>query len=347
MLGRLKNERLLNDPIKLHERKNISHVFCAFVKNGNEFLIGKEYQKFYSIDYSGVIEKTRQHADVKILRNLSVIKRDWGLLQENNLYCFNTQDAQNFDYKKEFNLEKHPAVFQYHRWADQPALILPLPGYHSFPSWNIPKFESTAPFRSRASKIIWRGGPSGSAIANGHTIGFHNILTNPHISVEQKHHLLLQIPRYNLPLLSKDIDFMDFGIVLSKPTSENDSESIISSLTKSRQTPIEQSMCRYILSLDGYDGPSNMYWAFNSGSLVFRQTSNWRLFGDNYFIPWIHFVPIEATISDIQAKFEWAERNVDKCAEMVENARSAWRCLFDWPLYKERIKKLYLSLRFE
>ncbi len=120
---------------------------------------------------------------------------------------------------------------------------------------------------------------------------------------------------------------------------------VLSNLIKSRATVSEHFSHRYLLALDGYDGPSSWYWMLNSNSVVIRQKSDWLMFGDSYFVPWVHFVPIAEDASDIMDVFDWCEKNQATCEKISSNAKAAWAVLFD-PIYQvERRKALFQAYR--
>ena len=52
------------------------------------------------------------------------------------------------------------------------------------------------------------------------------------------------------------------------------------------------------------------------GGLVFHHMTPTRDYIHDYFEPWVHYVPVEADLSDLKQKFYWAEANPDE-ARMI------------------------------
>lgn len=103
----------------------------------------------------------------------------------------------------------------------------------------------------------------------------------------------------------------------------------------------EQTRYRYLLALDGFDGPSSMYWMFRTKSLVFRHESPWEMFGDHAFLPWKTYIPVKPNREDIMEKFEWCENNLDACEQIVEQANLAWNSIFDSARFDARLQFIF------
>jgi hypothetical protein len=346
MLGDLHGQSICNESEAITSDPRLSHVFCSFVKGQENFSSGCHYIKNYKLTEKGPKPiSPLETIDTKIKRNCNTIYRDFSKLIDGDLYCYNTQDAQTLIYDDVFGRDHgRVAVIQYHRLRGQSAAIFPLQGYHKFPSHNIPDFIDKTRFREKQSKVVWRGSPNGSCPTPAGFIGIPRILANHSLSIEEKTKALRNSGRFRCVHDCYDSDFIDVGFVLNDRHRSLPASSILRNLERGRMSPQQQTSSRYILALDGYDGPSNMYWILRTNSLMFRQNSSWEMFGDNYFLPWVHFVPVEATASDIEEKFHWCERNISECERIVSNARAAWACLFDQRAYNERIRQAAIAL---
>ena len=89
----------------------------------------------------------------------------------------------------------------------------------------------------------------------------------------------------------------------------------------SRMSIAEMLTYKYIISLEGNDIATNLSWILYSNSLVIMPVpirETWLL--ESCLIPWVHFVPISATLDDLEEKIEWCIANDDKCQQIVENA---------------------------
>lgn len=83
----------------------------------------------------------------------------------------------------------------------------------------------------------------------------------------------------------------------------------------------EQLTYKYVISIEGNDIASNTPWIMYSKSLLVMpipRTESWLL--ESCLIPWVHFVPINETMDDLEEKLKWCNENDDKCQQIVKNA---------------------------
>ena len=76
---------------------------------------------------------------------------------------------------------------------------------------------------------------------------------------------------------------------------------------------------KYILDTDGrastWDATA---WKLNSGSVIMKQTSPWRQWFYDDYLPWKHYVPIANDFSDLQEKFQWCESHQEECLAIIQ-----------------------------
>lgn len=78
---------------------------------------------------------------------------------------------------------------------------------------------------------------------------------------------------------------------------------------------------KYIISLEGHDVATNLQWIMCSNSLaIMPMPTRESWFLESCLIPWVHFVPINSTMDDLEEKLEWCLANDDKCQQIVRNA---------------------------
>lgn len=100
-----------------------------------------------------------------------------------------------------------------------------------------------------------------------------------------------------------------------------ESDNFSKKYVKPRMSIQEMLTYKYIISLEGNDVASNLKWIMYSNSLVIMPVptrETWLL--ESCLIPWVHFVPISETMSDLEEKLEWCIANDDKCQKIVKNA---------------------------
>ena len=90
---------------------------------------------------------------------------------------------------------------------------------------------------------------------------------------------------------------------------------------RKKTTPQEMLKNKYVLSIDGNDKASDINWKLASDSLVFMSQpkyESWLM--ETKLEPWVHYVPVEKDYSDLIEKYHWAEKNQDKCVQIIKNA---------------------------
>lgn len=287
------------------------------------------------------IEVRQDRLSAKQARTIATVNRDFAMLDPGAYYAFNMRDAREHDYAAFFGTSKPIPVFQYHRRRDLAAVIHPLRPYHDFPSGKIPRLEDRQSFRSKRGQMVWRGNLTGRACVEGASLGFGSVLRSAR-SESHKKQLLRQSLRFAVSEMSIGHHELDAGLVLHGRIAESLTENpFLMEYCRPECSREEHLQFRYLLALDGYDGPSSWYWMLNSNSLVLRQQSAWEMFGDCFFAPWVHYVPIAADGSDLMEMFLWCERNTGECERISANARRAWSLLFDPRYQVERRQRLF------
>lgn len=270
-------------------------------------------------------------------RQMIVINRDLPLMDPALAYAFDMRDAREHDYAAVFGTQRPIPVFQYHRRKGLNAIIHPLQGFQTYPSRRIPKLEDKTAFAGKRAKVFWRGKLSGNVVTPAGTMGIIRTLDDKNVSDADKLALLQQSARFVVCRNNIHSETIDAGLTLMEASKRHAAGSpLLEPLYRARVSVEEQLQYRYLLALDGYDSPSSWYWMLNTNSLVMRQESPWQAFGDNFFEPWVHFVPIAQDGSDVSEKFLWCERHLAECARIVANARAAWSVLFDAGYQLER-----------
>lgn len=191
----------------------------------------------------------------------------------------------------------------------EPVIIIPDPGlFHENRRKlveSIVKENLNNPWKSKKPKIYWRGSLTGIFDINN--------------------------PNKNIRWWASMLSLANPKIIDAKITGFPEEASSYTDLVKKRYPNIIDSPVdtveflkyKYILALDGWTGPSLLqYWALFSNSLIFRQDSEWRYFFENALKPYTHYIPVKKDLSDIFEKYEWAEKNQEKCLEIIKNANN-------------------------
>ena len=97
----------------------------------------------------------------------------------------------------------------------------------------------------------------------------------------------------------------------------------------------EQFGFKYLISTHGpHNEWSNRFRSLlSTGSLVFKQDATLKEFWEFELQPFVHYVPVNADLSDLVEKIEWAQEHDDQARAIAENggslfvlvARNRWR----------------------
>lgn len=77
---------------------------------------------------------------------------------------------------------------------------------------------------------------------------------------------------------------------------------------------------KYLLSIEGVAASWRGRELFAAGSVVLLQRGRWVEFFDASLKPFVHYVPIESDLSDLEQRFVWLEANPDKAKELADAA---------------------------
>ena len=94
-------------------------------------------------------------------------------------------------------------------------------------------------------------------------------------------------------------------------------------LIKGEIAKAKQLQYRMIVSVEGNDVASGLKWQMASRSVVAMckpRVVSW--FREDALIPWIHYVPLEESYSDLVEKLDWVNSNPKKSSDIVSAANS-------------------------
>lgn len=155
-------------------------------------------------------------------------------------------------------------------------------------------------FRNKISKVIWRGGPSGT--------GFQNVYKD-YLSKPSREDML---KLWCTPEVNEHIDV---GLI-PKWRYENYQHYI-----KNKMTIEEMLGFKYLLSIEGNDVATNLKWALASDSVVLMPkpcVESWFL--ESLLKPWVHYIPIKNDFSDLLEIKMWCDKNPGVCEDIIAQA---------------------------
>ncbi|KFB10830.1 glycosyl transferase family 90 [Nitratireductor basaltis] len=90
-----------------------------------------------------------------------------------------------------------------------------------------------------------------------------------------------------------------------------------------RLLPQEQMRFRYIISVEGNDVATNTQWIMASNSICLMPKPRFETwFMEGRLQPFVHYVPLNDDLSDLDERIAWCEENRDDAREIVANAQS-------------------------
>lgn len=157
------------------------------------------------------------------------------------------------------------------------------------------------PFRTKRSRVVWRGGPSGT--------GFHNHYES-HLAKPSRQEALRRwanapTPEIDLGLTAK-WRYHDFKQYLKPNLS-------ISEMLENK----------YLLSIEGNDVATNLKWALAANSVVMMprpRVESW--FTESLLEPYVHYVPVQDDFSDLYTQKQWCDAHLDECQQIIEQAHA-------------------------
>ena len=190
------------------------------------------------------------------------------------------------------DLEQIPFLVKSRKTHDKTGILLRL---NKNRHWgNVGKVKSLDfPFDKKKGKLVWRGVTTG-----------HNIKENRLLFVEK-----------NINNTNCDIGF---NTIVQGKQSMVDSKYLKKTLSLK-----EQLGYKYIMSLEGNDVASGLKWQLYSNSVVFMRKPrvvSWAM--EDMLEPYVHYVPVNDDFNDISEQINWAEKNQDKCKEIIKNANA-------------------------
>jgi len=86
-------------------------------------------------------------------------------------------------------------------------------------------------------------------------------------------------------------------------------------------TPIEQSMYKYVINIDGHVSAFRLSLELSMGSVILKVGSEWNIWYSNMLKPNYHYIPIKSDLSDLIEKIKWCKSNDKKCKQIATNAK--------------------------
>lgn len=195
----------------------------------------------------------------------------------------------------------------------QPIVWIFRENLHFGPCYEVASADTA--WSEKKNMVVFRGADTGSMERNDKK--GRNELSDKEWCLSSKPRCRLVFTHSNSTLV--DAKFKNRGM--------NSVPEIIEGVTMSDKgmTMEEQLKYKAIIMLEGYDVASGMKWALYSNSVVLTQWplkyTSWAM--EELLEPWVHFVPINENLTDVEEKMQWIIDN-DEEAQKIAHRGSLW-----------------------
>lgn len=87
-------------------------------------------------------------------------------------------------------------------------------------------------------------------------------------------------------------------------------------------SPLQQSGYKYLVHVDGHVSAFRLSLELSMGCCILKADSMYKLWYSELLEPMVHYVPVNADLSNLVEKIEWCRNNDDKCKQIAVNARA-------------------------
>jgi hypothetical protein len=200
----------------------------------------------------------------------------------------------------------NPTIFS---WVKDASSLDTMWVYWSFLYMDrLPKIKGNSSFVDKKSIAIWRGSPSG---LHWNKDEFHQNHRVKLVKICQEHPTLCDA---KLVIEDSRLHTISF---------RNETEAFLgTSLSATRHRLSMEEMCqtyKFLIMLDGHSAPSSRVLAFAfCNSLLLIQQSPWREFWYAGLQPYVHYLPISSSLSNLSMQIQWAQNNSQEVQRIVE-----------------------------
>lgn len=113
----------------------------------------------------------------------------------------------------------------------------------------------------------------------------------------------------------------------------------------SKLSPNEQSEYKYIINIDGHSSAFRLSLELNMNSVVLLVGSKYKMWFRDFLVPYKHYVPVQADLSDLISQIKWCKSHDNECEQIARNARTFYNTFLVKEGIFDYLQKLLLQLK--
>lgn len=114
-----------------------------------------------------------------------------------------------------------------------------------------------------------------------------------------------------------------------------------------RLSPKEQSGYKYIVNIDGHVNAFRLSLELSMGSVVLLVDSPWKIWFRDMLIPYEHYVPVSADLSNLIDQIKWCRNNDDKCKQITKNSKDFFNKYLQKKAILDYMQKVLIDVKNE
>ena len=114
-----------------------------------------------------------------------------------------------------------------------------------------------------------------------------------------------------------------------------------------RLSPKEQSGYKYIINVEGHVSAFRLSLELSMGSVILMVNSKWKIWYSDMLIPYTHYVPVKADLSNLIEQIKWCRENDDKCEQIAKNAKKFFLTFLQKDGVLDYMQKVLIDLKSE
>ena len=196
-------------------------------------------------------------------------------------------------------------------------------------------YDFNTPWNTKKNIAVFRGGSTGCGVT---------IETNPRLKISY------------LGSIQQNKQYIDAGITSwnLRPRKTMNSN-YLQTIEKNKMpfklvdflSPEQQSQYKYIINIDGHVSAFRISLELNMGSTLLLVDSPWKMWFSKFLIPYVHYVPVNADLSNLIDQVKWCQTHDNECETIANNARQFYIKYLSKNAILDYLQKILCDLKSE